>query len=133
MSDGVSVRAEFLYLDERSGRLQPVRVELGWFAEDPHAISMWFVKQDKLWSCGRELLFEALTSDAAGEGDVRFWRSEHAGYVAMALDSPHGHAELYVPQAALIDLLVLSEPLFRPAVDAWLGSLQDEWRAEVSP
>ena len=125
MSGGVSVRAEFLYAGS-DGRWSSVHVELGWFADDPHAILMWFMRQDKLWSCGRELFFEALTSDEAGEGDVRFWRSDHAGYVAMTLDSPHGHAEFYVPRAALIEVLALSEPLFRPAVDAWRDTIRPE-------
>lgn len=92
MNGGVSVRAEFVYVPDRGRRL-PVCVELGWFPDDPHAVSLWFARQDnKQWTCGRELLFEALTSDAAGEGDVRFWCSEFADYVAMALDSPSGHA-----------------------------------------
>lgn len=125
MSGGVSVRAEFAYVGS-DGRWGQVRVEIGWFADDPHAVSLWFVRQDKLWSCGRELLFDALTSDGAGEGDVRFRRSEHEGYVAMVLDSPHGHAELLVPREDLIEVLALSEPLFRPAVDAWRDTIRPE-------
>jgi hypothetical protein len=130
VSGGVSVRAEFAYVGS-DGRWSSVHVELGWFADDPHAISLWFVRQDRLWSCGRELLFDALTSDGAGEGDVRFRRSERVGYVAMVLEPPRGYAEFLVPREALVDLLVLSEPLFRPAVDAWQASLADEWRTEV--
>lgn len=128
----MSVPAEFVYV-HHDGRTQPVRVELGWFPADPHAVSVWFVRQDKQWSCGRELLFDALTSDEAGEGDVRFWRSEFADYVAMTLDAPSGHAEFLVPRAALIEVLVLSEPVFRLAVDVWRESLAEEWRTEVAP
>jgi hypothetical protein len=131
VSGGVSVPAVFLYL-HHNGRYTRVHVELGWFPEDPHAVSVWFVKQDKPWLVGRELLVDALTSDEAGDGDVQFWRTEHAEYVAMALDSPTGHAEFLVPRAALIEVLVLSEPVFRLAVDVWRESLAEEWRAEVA-
>jgi hypothetical protein len=107
-------------------------VELGWFPDDPHAISLWFVRQDKQWSCGRELLVAALTSAAAGEGDVRFRRLvKSPDYVGLVLDSPNGHAEFLVPRSALVEVVAQSESLFWPAVDAWRESLADEWRAEV--
>jgi hypothetical protein len=128
VSGGVSVPAVFLYL-HHNGRYGRVHVELGWFPEDPHAVSVWFVREDKVWFCGRELLVDALTSDEAGDGDVQFRRAgEHPDYVAMALDSPAGHAEFYVPREALIELLVASEPGFRGAVDAW----QVKWQGELT-
>jgi hypothetical protein len=44
------------------------------------------------------------------------------------LDAPSGHAEFLVPREALIELLVLSEPGFRGAVDAW----QVKWQGELT-
>lgn len=127
MTSGVVVHTEFTLLDERG----PVQVKVGlhWSPADPLALLFRFPKR-RDWYLARELLVDALTSEHAGEGDVQFWRlsdSEPGGCVGLALDSPSGHAEFHAPREALIDLLVRSESLFRPAVDLW----QDTWFEDV--
>lgn len=119
---GVRVTTKFILVGK--DQCWHVQVELGWYRDDPHAVELWFVRDERQWFTARELLVEALTSDEAGEGDVRFWRlAKRPGCVGIELRSPSGHAELHAPREALIDLLVESEPLFRAAVDAW----QETW------
>jgi hypothetical protein len=130
VSGEVSVPAEFTYLDARTDRMCPVPAELVWSPKDPHAVTFCFRNRDRtVWLVGRELIVDALTSPAAGEGDVQFWWED--GWpecVGLTLDAPSGHAELLVPREALIELLVLSEPGFRGAVDAW----QVKWQGELA-
>ena len=116
---GVRVVTEFTLLGAE-GRSWQVPTELGWSPGDPLAVRLWFPRDKASWFVARELLVAALTSDEAGAGDVQFWCPEKCPEcVGLALESPDGHAEFHAPRDALIDLLVRSEPLFRPAVDAW--------------
>lgn len=120
---GVCVPAEFTYLFA-NGRQVPLRVELKWSPKDPHAVKLWFPKENKTWFMARELLVDALTSDAAGRGDVQFQRPPKCTEcVEVKFSSPDGNAKLHAPRAALIDLIVASESGFRAAVDAW----QETW------
>jgi hypothetical protein len=115
---GVRVATEFTYLTLEHEPTQ-VRVTLSWSPDDPHAVKAVFPR-NKRWFMGRELIVAGLTSQTAGDGDVQFWDpDECAECVGLALDSPSGHAEFHAPRAALIDLIVESEPGFRVAVDAW--------------
>jgi hypothetical protein len=130
VSGEVCVPAEFTYLDTCTGGMCPVPVELVWSPEDPHAVTFCFRDRTRaVWVVGRELIVDALTSPAAGEGDVQFWREDDwPECVAVAFDSPSGHAELHVPREALIALIFLSESGFRGAVDAW----QARWQVELT-
>lgn len=128
---GLVVPTEFTYFTEQHKPF-PVRVELGWSPDDPLAVSMVFDanrrRHRREWVVARELLIAALTSSDAGDGDIRFWDPEECpGCVGVELDSPNGHAELHAPRAALIDVIVASEPLFRSAVVAW----RDAWAEQV--
>lgn len=108
-----------------------VRVDLSWSPDDPLAVSMVFhdgKSRRPEWVMSRELLIAALTSSDAGDGDVQFWDPEGCpGCVGVELDSPSGRAEFHAPRAALIDVIVASEPFFRSAVDAW----RDAWAEQV--
>lgn len=120
---GVRVAARWVYIFA-SGERVLLQVELRWSPKDPHAVKLWFPREKKTWLFARELVVAALTSAAAGDGDVQFWTHEACPeYVGLDLTSPDGHAELLAPRKALIDLIVESEPGFRAAVDAW----QDTW------
>lgn len=122
---GVHVPAVFTLLGAK-GQSWPVKVGLHWSPTDPLALRFRFPKR-RDWHLARELLVEALTSDEAGDGDVQFWSPEHCpDCVGLTVDSPSGHAEFHAPREALIELIVRSEPLFRPAVDAW----HETWRFE---
>ena len=126
---GVVVPAVFTLIQ---GRDQwRVQVELKWSPDDPLAVVMVFHNRksgNPEWITARELLIEALTSNEAGAGDVQFWApAECPGCVGLELDSPAGHAEFHAPRAALIDLIMESEPLFAAAVDAW----RDAWAEQV--
>lgn len=120
---GVRVPAVFTYISP-SGQQVPLRVELKWSPADPHAVELWFPRDGKQWFMARELLVDALTSDAAGQGDVQFQRPPGCPEcVEVEFTSPSGHAEFHAPRTALIDLIVGSELGFRSAVDAW----QETW------
>jgi hypothetical protein len=122
----VRVATEFTYLTLEHRPMQ-VRVKLSWSPDDPHAVKVVF-QGNKKWFMARELVVAGLTSETAGDGDVQFWEPEECPEcVGLALDSPSGHAEFHAPRAALIDLVVRSEPGFRAAVDAW----QETWLAGV--
>ena len=122
---GVCVPAEFTYLFP-NGREVPLRAELRWCPKDPLAVEFRFVKDDKSWWASRELLFDALGSEEAGRGDVRFWAPrECPGCVGVIFDSPDGHAEFHAPRAALIDVLMATENR-TDAVDPFT-ELDDVW------
>ena len=127
---GVVVPAVFTWLGDGDEHV-PVQVELRWSPNDPLAVLMVFdVSRPRhhKWLMARELLVDALTSSDAGAGDVQFWApAECPSCVGLELDSPSGHAEFHAPRAALIDLIVESEPLFAAAVDAW----RDAWAEQV--
>lgn len=115
---GVRVTTKFILVGK--DQCWHVQVGLGWYRDDPHAVELWFVRDKRQWFTSRELLVEALTSDEAGDGDVRFRRlPDRPDFVGIGLRSPSGHADFLAPREALIELIVRSEPLFRPAVDAW--------------
>jgi Streptomyces sporulation and cell division protein, SsgA len=91
-------------------------------------VSFRFVKPDKTWQIGRDLVVDGLTSIRVGDGDVRFWAPvDCPDCVGLELESPSGHAVFHAPRSALIDVVVRSEPGFRAAVNAW----QDTWLEDV--
>ena len=55
-----------------SGRPMPVEVELGYRADDPHAVTMTFRmgRQETVWLVSRDLLADGLIT-TSGAGDVR--------------------------------------------------------------
>jgi hypothetical protein len=127
---GVRVPAIFMYLTEER-ELAPVGVDLKWCPSDLFAVELSFlIKDRKSWCFARELVFDALTSESAGQGDVKFWATD--GYpdsVALRVASPCGHAELYVPRSALIAFLMATENR-SDAVDPFV-ELDDVWLPEV--
>jgi len=126
VSGVVRVPAVFTYIYEHTGRERPMRVDLVWDPEYPFTVEFRFRNHTQsVWSIGRDLVVDALTSAAAGEGDARFWQSGED--LGLVLHTPSGRAEFVVPRAALVEVVVVSEPLFRAAVDAW----RDAWLAGV--
>jgi hypothetical protein len=126
----VGVPTTFALLGD-DGDEWPVRVRLSWRPQDPHAVVVRFIQNRSRWLIARELLVDALTQDRAGEGVVLFWRlddDECDCCVGLILAGSNCGAEFRVPREALIELIVLSEPGFRGAVDAW----QVKWQGELT-
>ena len=122
---GVVTECEFLLLNEDGDSVTPLGVTMLWNPADPFAVTLWFPKGEE-WVLARELLVAALTSAAAGDGDVRFSEIDCPGCVLLTLDSPSGHAELHVRRADLIDFIMATE--YVPAADPFVEF--DKWLAE---
>jgi hypothetical protein len=86
-----------------------VSVDLSYDTADPYAVrAMFRVASDQqvAWVFARELLAQGMT-EAAGDGDVRFWPSWADGrkVVCIVLRSPDGEALLQTQSVELVEFL----------------------------
>lgn len=123
----VSVATKFTYVTAYE-RHCPVRTKLEWDPKDPYAITIRFIGHRAVWDISRELVFDALTREQAGEGDVVFTQPRCTCCVHMELYSPDGYAELLVPRDCLAE--ILAQTAFQPGVDQ--AAEVERWLAEVT-
>lgn len=88
-----------------SGRPLPVDVELGYRADDPHAVTMTFRmgRQETVWLVSRDLLADGLIT-TSGAGDVRL-RPHNSTTAVLELRSDVSHAVFHVQSAELQEFL----------------------------
>ncbi|GLZ33771.1 sporulation protein SsgA [Lentzea sp. NBRC 105346] len=108
---GIETVFEFIGPD---GRPAPVPVELGYRADEPHAVSMTFRMADQatVWLVSRDLLADGLVA-ATGEGDVRL-RPFTARAAILELYSDDEHAVFHVPVGSLQAFLNSSYDVVAP-------------------
>ncbi|WP_186763044.1 SsgA family sporulation/cell division regulator [Lentzea tibetensis] len=95
---GIDTVFEFIGPD---GRPAPVSVELGYRADDPHAVAMTFRMGDNAttWLMSRDLLANGMVH-GSGDGDVRL-RPFTARMAILELYSDEDHAVFHVPVGGL--------------------------------
>ncbi|GHH28791.1 sporulation protein SsgA [Lentzea cavernae] len=88
-----------------SGRPLPVDVELGYRADDPHAVTMTFRmgRQETVWLVSRDLLADGLIT-TSGAGDVRL-RPHNSTTAVLELRSDVSHAVFHVQSSELQEFL----------------------------
>jgi hypothetical protein len=101
-----------------SGRPLPVDVELGYRADDPHAVTMTFRmgRQETVWLVSRDLLADGLIT-TSGAGDVRL-RPHNSTTAVLELRSDVSHAVFHVRSSELQEFLNSTYDVVAPGCES---------------
>jgi hypothetical protein len=115
-----------------SGRPVPMTVELGYRADDPHAVSLTFRtgRDSTVWLVSRDLLADGLIT-VSGAGDVRV-RPHNGTTAVLELQSDESQAVFHVRSAELQEFLNSTYDVVAPGRESEFLDFDAELRQLLS-
>ncbi|MEU3646101.1 SsgA family sporulation/cell division regulator [Lentzea sp. NPDC034063] len=116
-----------------SGRPLPVEVELGYRADDPHAVTMTFRmgRQETVWLVSRDLLADGLIT-TSGAGDVTL-RPHNSTTAVLELRSDVSHAVFHVQSSEMQEFLNSTYDVVAPGRENDYVDFEAELRKLLDP